>query len=227
MREFQEAIAVFDLDRTITRFGTFSPFLAFSCMTKPWRFLYSVPILFWMFQYKMGWMSRERLKERMLFVVAGRKREALKRCSKNFATFLIKHCLHPGAIECIQKHAEAGHLMVLATASMDFYAEEIGRQLGFDTVVATPSTWTGDDRLSEKLGGKNCYGEAKMKYIKERVVELDGKLAGFERHAYTDHHSDLPLLEWASKPHVVNPKKKLKDISEARGYPVLIWNQVN
>ena len=77
MREFQEAIAVFDLDRTITRFGTFSPFLFFSCATMPWRVLYSVPILFWMFQYKMGWMSRERLKERMLLVLAGRKREAL------------------------------------------------------------------------------------------------------------------------------------------------------
>ncbi len=99
-----------------------------------------------------------------------------------------------------------------------------GSQLGFDAVVATPSTWDEEDRLTSRLGGENCYGDAKLRYLASRIVELDGKMAGFERYAYTDHHTDAPLLEWATKPKVVNPKKKMQAIAEEKGYPILDWD---
>ena len=55
-------------------------------------------------------------------------------------------------------------------------------------------------------------------------MEFDGRLAGFERYAYTDHYSDAPLLEWATKPRVVHPKKRTQAMAEKLGYPILDWD---
>lgn len=224
MREFQEAVAVFDLDRTITRFGTFSPFLLYSAFNRPWRYLFVPVVIIMMLIHKAGWLDRSRLKALMLIMVARRRRDDMAKCSRKFAAFLVGRWLRPKARSVIEKHRDAGHLLILVTASMDFYAEEIGRQLGFHEVVATPSVWDEEDRLTSKLGGVNCYGDAKLSYLAARVVELDGRLAGFERYAYTDHHSDVPLLEWATKPQVVHPKKKMQAIAEEKGYPILDWD---
>ena len=224
MREFQEAVAVFDLDRTITRFGTFSPFLLYSAANRPWRFLYAPFVITLMLVHKAGWLDRSRLKELILHMVAGRRHDELAERSRKFATVLIARGLRAKARSVIERHKEAGHLLILVTASMDFYAVEIGSQLGFDAVVATPSTWDEEDRLTSRLGGENCYGDAKLRYLASRIVELDGKMAGFERYAYTDHHTDAPLLEWATKPKVVNPKKKMQAIAAEKGYPILDWD---
>lgn len=224
MREFQEAVAVFDLDRTITRFGTFSPFLLYSAFNRPWRYLYAPLVITLMLIHKAGGLDRSRLKEAMLIMVGHRRREQMAERSRKFAAFLISRCLRPKARAVIERHKEAGHLLILVTASMDFYAEEIGRQLGFEVVVATPSVWDEEGCLVTELGGENCYGEAKLRYLAARIVELDGKLAGFERYAYTDHYSDAPLLEWATKPKVVDPKKKMRAIAEEKGYPILDWD---
>lgn len=224
MREFQKAVAVFDLDRTITRFGTFSPFLLYSAANRPWRYLYVPLVVTLVLLHKAGWIARPRLKEFMLIMIAGRRRDEIAERSRKFATFLIDRCLRPKARAAIDKHKEAGHLLILVTASMDFYAEEIGRQLGFHETVATPAVWDKEDRLSSKLGGENCYGDAKLRYLAARVVELDGKLAGFDRYAYTDHTSDAPLLEWATKPQVVHPKKNMQAMAEKLGYPILDWD---
>lgn len=224
MRDYREAVAVFDLDRTITRFGTFSPFLLFSAINRPWRYLYVPVVIALMLAYKAGWLSRDRLKELMLVMVRGRRREEVAVCSQKFAPFLIGRCLRPKARAIIDEHKRAGHLLILVTASMDFYAREIGRGLGFDEVVGTPSVWDEDGRLEARLGGENCYGDAKLRYLAARVAELDGRLAAFKRYAYTDHHSDAPLLEWATHPRVVDPKKRMKALAEEKGYPILDWD---
>ena len=178
MKEFREAVAVFDLDGTITRFGTFSPFLLHSAINRPWRFVYVPFVITMMLIHKAGWLSRPRLKELMLKMVAPRRRDNLTERSRKFAAFLIGRCLRPKARSAIDKHKEAGHLLIMVTASMDFYAEEIGRQLGFHVVVATPAVWDEADCLIAKLGGENCYGDAKLPYLAARLVELDGRLSG-------------------------------------------------
>jgi HAD superfamily hydrolase (TIGR01490 family) len=224
MREFQEAVAVFDLDGTITRSGTFSPFLLYSAINRPWRFVYVPFVIAMMLIHKAGWLSRSRLKELMLQMVTPRCRDEMTDRSRKFAAFLIARGLRPKARSAIDKHREAGHFLVMVTASMDFYAEEIGRQLGFHEVVSTPSVWDAEDCLIAKLGGENCYGDAKLPYLAARLAKLDGSLAGFERYAYTDHISDAPLLTWATKPQVVHPKKKMQALAQEMGYSILDWD---
>ena len=70
--------------------------------------------------------------------------------------------------------------------------DAIARRLGFDVVLATPSTWLDDDLLWQ-LGGDNCYGMAKDARVAAWLEQ-----AGAGAFAFTsDHESDLPLFERA------------------------------
>ena len=103
MREFQEAVAVFDLDRTITRFGTFSPFLVYSALNRPWRFLYAPLVITLMLIYKAGWLDRSRLKESMLKMVAGRRHDELTERSPFESLFQHEHAIEHSAIVCFAR----------------------------------------------------------------------------------------------------------------------------
>ena len=64
--EPQSRIAIFDLDRTLTRRGTYSPFLIFAAKRLcPWRLAALPWVMLGMIGYKCKILSRSRLKELM------------------------------------------------------------------------------------------------------------------------------------------------------------------
>ena len=220
-------IAVFDMDRTITRHGTFSPFLISACRSRPWRLLYLPLILLHMLRYKLGGLTRKELKERMQALLLGTAGlDQLEDYVGRYIQRLVATGIRPGAVARIAHHKAAGHKLVMATASMDYYAAPIGALLGFDLVVASRSTRDNAGRLAARIEGENCYGEAKLDMLK---VALDGDLgAAVPPHivAYSDHSSDLPLLVWASERGeavAVNPSRSLRRIAVERGYEIVDW----
>jgi len=111
---------------------------------------------------------------------------------------------------------------VMATASLDLYAIALGRRLGFHHVVATRAAWS-DDRLVFGLDGANLRGA-------DKVVEMEKLLStiGPARPriiAYSDHHSDLPLLRFADVGVAVDPTARL--VSAIAGLGILIerWDR--
>ena len=75
-------------------------------------------------------------------------------------------------------------------------------------------------RLTGRIIGRNCYGPEKLRRIRETLGRDNGH---WNVIVYTDHHSDLPLLEWADSPRVVNPSSKLRRVAVERGYQILDW----
>ncbi len=213
--------AVFDLDRTITVRGTFTPFLLF-CLWRQGRLLRGVPgIVAAMAAYVRQAIDRKTFKERMLAVsIAGLTRGEVARFADMFVDRLMAGGLRPGAERAIERHRAAGHTLIMVTASFDFLAERIGRRLGFDAVVSTRSTWDRHARLLPLIDGENCYGPAKIRALAAVSALTQG------RHviAYSDHHTDAPLFEWASDAVAVNPTSKLRRLAKARGMKIEDWN---
>lgn len=224
-------IAVFDMDRTITRHGTFSPFLISACRSRPWRLLYLPLIVLNMLRYKLGGLTRKELKERMQALLLGAAGlDQLEDYVGRYIQRLVATGIRPGAVARIAHHKAAGHRLVMATASMDYYAAPIGALLGFDLVVATRSTHDNVGRLAARIEGENCYGEAKLDMLKVALADiLESDLgAAVPPHiiAYSDHSSDLPLLDWASERGeavAVNPSRSLRRIAVERGYEIVDW----
>jgi HAD superfamily hydrolase (TIGR01490 family) len=219
-------LAVYDMDRTVTKRPTYTPFLLHCAMRRtPWRLLLLPFVALSLLAYGLRLIDRARLKEinHQLLIGDGVHLSALKPLVDSFADAQVRSNIRPGAREAIARDKSEGRRLVLATASYRLYADAIAERLGFDDVIGTGSLIGLDERVHAKIGGENAYGEAKMRMIAD-WVEKSG-LKGVHGHVrfYSDHVSDRPAFEWSDEPVAVNPHGKLRRLAEQRGWAVEDW----
>jgi HAD superfamily hydrolase (TIGR01490 family) len=219
-------LAVYDMDRTITRRPTYTPFLL-HCATRraPWRLLFLPLVILSMLAYAARLIDRARLKEINHHLLLGRAihpRE-LKPLVESFADRQVAANIRPGARFAIARDKTEGRRLVLATASYRLYADAIADRLGFDDVIGTASVIGLDERVHARIAGENAYGEAKMRMIADWVEQSGLKGAHGHVRFYSDHVSDRPAFEWANEPVAVNPHGKLRRLAAERGWAVEDW----
>ena len=219
-------LAIYDMDKTVTRGPTYTAFLMHVALRRaPWRLLFLPLVLLSLLAYALRLIDRGRLKEINHQLLIGPKIDprVLKPLVDSFADRQVATNIRPGARQAIARDKAEGRRLVLATASYRLYAEAIGERLGFDDVIGTGSILGVDDRVRARIDGENCYGPAKLKMIAE-WVEKSG-LTGAHGHVrfYSDHVSDQPAFEWADEPVAVNPHGKLRQLAQQRGWAIEDW----
>ena len=219
-------LAVYDMDRTVTRRATYTPFLLHCAARRaPWRLLLLPLVVLSMLAYVTRLIDRARLKEINHHLLLGRAvhpRE-LQPLVDSFADQQAASNIRPGARAAIARDKADGRRLVLATASYRLYADAIAERLGFDDVIGTGSIIGLDERVHARIAGENCYGPAKLRMIAD-WVEASG-LKGTHGHVrfYSDHASDAPVFEWADEPVAVNPHGRLRRLAEQRGWAIEDW----
>ena len=217
--------AIYDMDRTVTRHATYTPFLLHCAVRRaPWRLLLLPFVAMAMLAYVLKLIDRARLKEICHRLLLGHRRHPseLKPLVDSFADRTAIANVRPGALAAIARDKAEGRLVVMATASYRLYAQAIGDRLGFDDVIGTGSIIGLDERVHAKIDGENCYGPAKLRM----VLDWLGK-SGFERghvRFYSDHASDAPVFEWADEAVAVNPHAELAKLAATRGWAVEDWS---
>lgn len=222
----KQELAIYDMDRTITRTGTYTPFLIHAALARaPWRLLLLPVALLAMLGYALKLFTRARLKEINQHLLLGHEiaRAELAPVTASFADRVMRLNTLPGALKQIAADRAAGRRLVLATASYRLYVEAIAAKLGFDDVIATNSILGIDARVTAKIDGENCYGPAKL-----RMIEAWFKAEGIDRSQahvrfYSDHASDAPVMEWADEAFATNPSSKMRALATRRGWPILDW----
>jgi len=219
-------LAIYDMDRTVTRTGTYTPFLILAAKRiAPWRLALAALVPFTMAAYGLKLIDRRRLKEwnQRLLLGGAVPRARLKPAVDAFADMIVQTNIHPGALRQIAEDKAAGRRLVLATASYRFYVEAIAAKLGFDDVIATGSITGLDDIIHAKIDGDNNYGPAKLRLI-EAWMEAQGlKRESVKIFFYSDHVSDWPVLEWADTAVAVNPSAGLRKMAAKRGWEIVDW----
>jgi len=219
-------LAIYDMDRTVTKRPTYTPFLLHCAMRRaPWRLVFLPLVLLSMLAYVTRLIDRARLKEINHHFLLGRRihpRE-LKPLVDSFAEKQLNANIRAGARKAIARDKTEGRRLILATASYRLYADAIAERLGFDDVIGTGSIIGLDERVHARIAGENCYGPAKMRMIAD-WVEASG-LKGAHGHVrfYSDHVSDQPAFEWADEPVAVNPHGRLRRLAEQRGWQIEDW----
>ena len=219
-------LAIYDLDRTLTRRATYTPFLLHCALRRaPWRLLLLPFVLASMLLYLIKIIDRGRLKEINHQLLLGRwiHPRDLKPLVDSFADSTVAHNVRPGARTAIVRDKMEGRRLVLATASYRLYATAIAERLGFDDVIGTGSVIGLDERIRSRIEGENAYGEAKLRMIAE-WVEKSG-LTGRHGHVrfYSDHASDAPTFDWVDEPVAVNPHARLRRLATTRGWAIEDW----
>jgi HAD superfamily hydrolase (TIGR01490 family) len=219
-------LAVYDMDRTVTRRATYTPFLL-HCAARlaPWRLLFLPLVALSMLGYVLRLIDRAKLKEINHHLLLGRAipQRDLKPLVESFADEQVASNIRPGARAAIARDKAEGRRLVLATASYRLYADAIAERLGFDDVIGTGSIIGLDDRVHAKIAGENCYGPAKLRMIADWIEASGLRRAHGHVRFYSDHVSDRPAFEWADEPVAVNPHGKLRRLAAERGWQVEDW----
>ena len=217
--------AIYDMDRTVTRHATYTPFLLHCALRRaPWRLLLLPFVIGSMLAYLAKLIDRAKLKEINHRLLLGHRRhpKELKPLVDSFAERTVASNVRPGARAAIARDKAEGRRIVMATASYRLYAEAIADRLGFDDVIGTGSIIGLDERVHAKIDGENCYGPAKLRMVEDWLSK-----SGFDRghvRFYSDHASDAPVFEWADEPVAVNPHDRLKRLAADRGWMVEDWS---
>lgn len=221
-------LAIYDMDRTITRTGTYTPFLLYAAARlAPWRLLFAPFVVLVMLAYAVKAINRGRLKEINQALLLGRHlhRDRLGPIADGFAERTTTLNILPGALDQIAADRAAGRRLVLATASYRFYVEAIAARLGFDDVIATNSIIGLDSRIRARIDGENNYGPAKLRMIEAWMAGAGIARGDAHIRFYSDHISDAPVLEWADEAFATTPSPKLRALAARRGWPVLDWSR--
>lgn len=221
-------IAIYDMDKTVTKSPTYGWFLWFVLTRyRPWRLLCLPVMIVFGMGYLVKLVSRSRLKELNLTMAMGRRinRSELADIAQAFA----RHCLDTNrltmAVAQIAADRRAGYSLVMATASFRFYAEAIGREVfGFDHVIGTECEIHDACTVLPAIKGENCYGAVKLTMVKDWLSREGIARESAHIRFYSDHVSDEPCLAWADEGFAVNPHDRLRALAVKRGWPVFDWS---
>jgi phosphatidylglycerophosphatase C len=212
-------IACFDLDGTITHRDTLFPLVLRQLARRPLRLLRLlgvVPAAAWfLVQHDRGALKQSLLRR----TLRGTRRAELDAACAQFVADTIAHRCFKDALAAIRRHRDAGHYLVLMSASVDFYVPEFGRQLGFDQVISTGVRWEGD-RLDGTLTTPNRRGAEKARCLRELVAARNDA----ETFAYGNSDSDLPHLQLATHGLLVNGSMAAQRAAAAVGVATVEWH---
>jgi HAD superfamily hydrolase (TIGR01490 family) len=211
-------LAVFDLDGTISHHDTLFPLVLRWLVRRPWRLLRLLGVIPGAVRFAVD-RDRGALKQSLLrATLRGTPRAGFAAHCERFVTDTIARGCFAGALATVRRHREAGHVLVLMSASVDFYVPEFGRQLGFDRVLSTGVAWKGD-RLDGTLTTANLRGEEKARRFEELVADLSEK----DTYAYGNSHSDLPHLRLARHGVLVNGSVGARRDAAGMGVATIEW----
>jgi phosphatidylglycerophosphatase C len=192
-------LAAFDLDGTLTRRDTLTPFLLRAIganRTSRAILASSLPLAR---AAALRGPHRDIAKAALLRrVLGGLPLAPLAEAAESFADHVVASGLRPEMRARLDWHRAEGHELVLVSASPELYVTPIGRRLGFDAILATRLEVDAEGRLTGRLEGANCRGPEKVVRLREwrgDTVEV--------AYAYGDSAGDREMLAVATKPTLV------------------------
>ena len=222
----KKRIAIYDMDKTVTRRATYTGFLVHMAMHRaPWRLMLAPTILLGALLYVLKIWSRGRLKEFSQALLIGRRvpRNEWALYANSYADKVIANNIYPQARARIADEKAAGYTHVIATASYRLYVDAIAEKLGFDYVIATDLASDARGNILASIDGDNCYDNAKLDKVKQWIKQQGLSRADCHIRAYSDHVSDAPLLDYADEAYATNPHPPLTQMAQAKGWQILDW----
>jgi HAD superfamily hydrolase (TIGR01490 family) len=160
--------------------------------------------------------------DRAASALAGVPVETLREIVREAVPEVLKPLVYREALDLAAEHRARGERTYIVTAALQEVADELARELGIDGAAGSRAEVAGGrytGRLERKL-----YGPGKAAALRELAAADGLDLAGST--AYSDSHTDVEFLEAVGSPVAVNPDRELREIADARGWPVLRFREM-
>ena len=198
-------ICVFDFDGTLTTCDTLLRFIPFACGRWAfwWGMLLHAPLLVLM---KLGLYDNGRAKERVFrYFFRGMKESMFNNLCDSFAD-ANDDILRPEGIKTLRQALAEGHEVVVVSASIDrwvrpFFKSNLApshpRTPAPSIIIIGTQIEVRDGLLTGRFATPNCYGEEKVR----RLRQLFPELSDYHMIAYGDSRGDRELLQMADEVH--------------------------
>lgn len=219
-------LAIYDMDKTVTRRATYNGFLLHMALHKsPWRLLLAPFLPVGLALYALKIWDRAQLKQFSQILLIGRRvpKAQFAKYLESHADMVVGKNVYPQLLARVAQEKAAGYRHVMATASYRLYVEAIAKRLGFDDVIATDLSTDSSGHVLARIDGHNCYDVAKLELVKRWMERHGLERATCHIRAYSDHISDAPLLNYADEPFATNPHGPLARLAEKKGWRILDW----
>jgi HAD superfamily hydrolase (TIGR01490 family) len=120
--------------------------------------------------------------------------------------------------ELVERHRDAGDILLIITATNAFITSPIAQQYGIDHLIATEPERL-DGHYTGDVAGEPSFREGKVSRLHHWLQEHEQDLHG--SWFYSDSHNDLPLLEAVDHPVAVDPDEILSKIARERNWQIL------
>ncbi|NOZ26358.1 MAG: HAD-IB family hydrolase [Nitrospirae bacterium] len=123
-------------------------------------------------------------------------------------------------MERLQMHQALGHIVVLVSGSHAPLIRPIGRRIGIDRVIATEVETSGGVYTGRILNRAPLVGRGKAAAVEAFAAEHSVDLS--RSHAYSDHISDVHMLECVGNPSAVIGDKRLMAYAREKGWEIIL-----
>lgn len=187
----KKGIAFFDFDGTITTKDTLLEFIRYSKGNL--RFLLGFLInAHYLVAMKLKMISNQKAKEKVLeHFFKGIPVDEFELKCHSFYKLVLPGLIRKGAVEEIQSLKKKGMVVVVVSASPENWIRDWAKEMAVELIASKLQVV--DAVVSGKIMGNNCYGQEKVRRIKEKY-----NIGDYEQvYAYGDTKGDLPMLELA------------------------------
>lgn len=172
----------------------------------------------------------------LLFVLRGASHEAVRRAAEDGLIVLrgftpdemrdlvaeamepvLRPLVYAEPLHLVDQHRARGEPVYIVSATLQEIVQAIADDLGFDGALGTVCEVRDGAYTGHAV--RPMHAENKAAAVRELGFDLG------ECTAYSDSHTDLPLLEAVGAPVAVNPDRRLRAVAAQRGWPVLAFKE--
>ncbi len=129
----------------------------------------------------------------------------------------IKPRIYPDSSTFLNSFRKEGFAIYFVSSTLEPLAKLLRDHYGFGEVIASKLEIK-NKHFTGHIEGTICYGPEKCRQIKV-VAKKDG-ISLADSFAFSDHISDMPMLEMVGHPVVINPSKALRKLAKAKKWEI-------
>lgn len=171
-------------------------------------------------RYRAGTVGLEEFANFYVGTLAGRTPAQWEPLRQKFLRSVVVPRIGRAAMDLVQRHQDAGDLVVMTTATNRFLTELTAAHFGIEHLLATEPELVDGEFTGRTCGTLNMR-EGKVTRLHHWLAARDLALAALGSTAYSDSINDLPLLQAVNRAVVVNPDAKLLAQAQTRGWQVM------
>ena len=213
--------AFFDMDNTLLRIDSGMSWTRFLFRRGELPASMIAKAMYWRALYKLALLDMDTVFTRLCLELAGDSEdEMIAKCELWYREHIAPEVALAARV-AVERHREAGHLVVLATGSTCYAARPVASGLAIEHVLSTELEVDAATRVFTGKPRALCFGAHKVTAAEAWARRHGVDLA--RSWFYSDSYNDLPMLERVGTAVVVNPDARLRRHAQHRGWKVLRW----